>query len=136
MALAAAKFYLCEESGNVLELIVNGDVNPLCDMKGLKELKANTNDVSDEVHLPKVKVDGDKVMVTIGKGEELITPEHSILWIALETTKGMKRTYIHQEYMSKSDIPRATFILFDEDPVAVYAYCNVHGLLKTKIIPE
>ncbi len=31
------------------------------------------------------------------------------------------------------EAPKAVFALAGEEPVAVYAYCNLHGLWKTEV---
>jgi superoxide reductase len=51
---------------------------------------------------------------------------HYIEWIALETAKGAQR-----KVLNPGDKPCAEFTLTDDDSVvAVYAYCNLHGLWK------
>ena len=57
-----------------------------------------------------------------------MTAEHSIEWIYLQTTKGGPR-----KALAPNEAPVATFVLADEELVAVYAYCNLHGLWKTEI---
>ncbi len=47
--------------------------------------------------------------------------------IYLETKNGGQR-----KALSPGDEPKATFALHDDELVAVYAYCNVHGLWKRK----
>ena len=54
--------------------------------------------------------------------------EHSILWVYLETDKGGQR-----KNLEVGATPEVTFALKDEKPVAVYAYCNLHGLWKKEI---
>ena len=54
--------------------------------------------------------------------------EHSILWIYLKTDKGGYR-----KNLSPGEAPKAVFRLSDERPVAVYAYCNLHGLWKADV---
>lgn len=39
----------------------------------------------------------------------------------------------HIRYLHPGEAPRAVFELGDETPVAVYAYCNLHGLWTTKL---
>jgi len=56
-----------------------------------------------------------------------MVPEHSIEWVYLQTDKGGQR-----KCLSAGDAPVVTFALSDEKPVAVYAYCNLHGLWKSE----
>ena len=54
--------------------------------------------------------------------------EHYIEWIAVETAKGAQR-----KVLNPGEAPRAEFALTDDDTlVAVYAYCNLHGLWKAE----
>ena len=57
-----------------------------------------------------------------------MSEEHSILWIYLETDKGAQ-----YKYLSAGEKPAAEFALNGEKPVAVYAYCNLHGLWKADV---
>ena len=54
--------------------------------------------------------------------------EHSIEWVYLQTDKGGQR-----KNLTPGQEPKAVFALADEKPVAVYAYCNLHGLWKAEI---
>ena len=54
--------------------------------------------------------------------------EHFIEWIAVETVKGCQRKVLKPE-----DKPVVEFAITDDDSVvAVYAYCNLHGLWKAE----
>ena len=72
--------------------------------------------------------DGDKVKVEIGSVAHPMIEEHSILWVYLQTDKGGQR-----KNLAVGEAPVAEFSLLDEKPVAVYAYCNLHGLWKTEV---
>ena len=53
---------------------------------------------------------------------------HYIQWLIVETENGGQlRT------LAPGQAPRAVFELGGEKPVAVYAYCNLHGLWMTKL---
>ena len=54
--------------------------------------------------------------------------EHRILWVCLETDKGMQR-----KCLEIGKAPIVTFALSKEKPVSVSAYCNLHGLWKANI---
>ena len=72
--------------------------------------------------------EGNEVVVTVGSVIHPMAEEHSILWICLETDKG-----VYRKYLEVGKAPVAVFSLVDEKPVAVYAYCNLHGLWKKEI---
>ena len=50
------------------------------------------------------------------------------MWIYLETNRGGQI-----KYLNPGEDAMATFLLNDEKPKAVYAYCNLHGLWKKEI---
>ena len=93
---------------------------------GFVELKANTTDGAREKHVPNVEMDGDKVHVKVGSARHPMLDEHYIQFILLETTD-----MAQVKYLKPNDEPEATFVLNGkEKPVAVYEYCNLHGLWK------
>lgn len=95
----------------------------------MKELVANTTDAATEKHVPVVKVDGNKVAVEVGSTLHPMTPEHLIEWIVLETDKGYT---VH--HLTADDEPKTAFVLADDEKaVAVYEYCNLHGLWKKEL---
>ena len=98
-----------------------------CGMK-MTELVPNTEEASVEKHLPVVTVDGDKVNVKVGSVPHPMVEEHHIVWVYLQTDRGGQR-----KCLEIGADPEVTFALADEKPVAVYAYCNLHGLWKTDI---
>ena len=62
-------------------------------------------------------------------GAHPMTQEHLIQWIYLQTKRGGQR-----RALTPQDSPAAEFVLADGDaPVAVYEYCNLHGLWKAEI---
>lgn len=103
------------------------DGDPSCCSSKMTELKANTVDAAVEKHVPAVDVDGNKVHAKVGSVEHPMLPEHSIRFIALETENG-----IQVRKLEAGDKPESVFITEDK-PVAVYEYCNLHGLWKKEI---
>lgn len=97
--------------------------------EGFKTLKANSVDAAKEKHVPVVSVEGDTVNVTVGSVKHPMTPEHLITHVILETTKGYQVKALSHECE-----PVVTFKLCGcEKPVAVYEYCNLHGLWVANI---
>lgn len=94
----------------------------------MQELTANTTDAAVEKHVPVVTVDGNKVNVEVGSVMHPMTEEHLIQFIWLETEKGGQ-----VRNLISSDDPKAEFIVGDDKPVAVYEYCNLHGLWKKEL---
>lgn len=120
------KFYVCETCGNFVGMVKDSGVPMMCCGKKMTELVPGTSDGAAEKHVPVGTVDGNKVTVTVGSVEHPMVEAHFIEWIAIETEKGAQRKVLKPE-----DKPAAEFLLTDDDSViAVYAYCNLHGLWK------
>ena len=122
------KFFICEHCGNLVGVINDAGVPMMCCGQKMTQLIPGTVEASVEKHLPVVTVDGDKVKVEIGSVAHPMAEEHSILWVYLQTNKGGQR-----KNLAVGEAPVAEFSLLDEKPVAVYAYCNLHGLWKTEV---
>ena len=123
-----AKFYICEKCGNLVGMINASGVPMVCCGQKMTRLLEGTVDASREKHVPVVEVVGDSVKVTVGSAEHPMSEEHSILWVYLETERGGQR-----KALSPGEPPVASFALDGDKPIAVYAYCNLHGLWKTEI---
>ena len=116
------RFFQCKECG-LMAASLNDKVIP-----NLNELIPNTVEASGEKHKPVVKVDGDKVIVSVGSVAHPMVEEHWIEWVWLQTSKGGQYKVIQP-----GQAPEAVFQLERETPVAAYAYCNLHGLWMTKM---
>ena len=126
--MANNKFYICEKCGNIAGMIHHSGVNPHCCGQKMSVLEAGVVEASKEKHIPEVQLLDGKVKVTVGSVLHPMSEEHSILWIYLETDKGG-----HRKDLNPGESPVAEFALVDEKPIAVYAYCNLHGLWKKEI---
>ena len=122
------KFYICEHCGNLVEMVHNAGVPMMCCGQKMKELVPGVVEASHEKHIPVVKMEGNIVNVAVGSVEHPMSAEHSILWVSLQSDKGVQR-----KYLEVGKAPVAQFSLVDEKPIAVYAYCNLHGLWKSEI---
>ena len=122
------KFFICEHCGNLVEVVNDARVPMICCGQKMTKLEAGVVEASHEKHIPVVKVEGNTVTVEIGSVAHPMTEEHSIEWVYLQTNAGGQR-----KNLNVGDAPKAVFALQDETPVAVYAYCNLHGLWKTEL---
>lgn len=122
------KFYLCKHCGNLVDTINIGGGTLVCCGDNMTELVPNTTEAATEKHLPVVKTEGGKVSVHVGSVDHPMAAEHYIEWIVLETRKGVLR-----RHLNPGEAPQADFVLADDEPVAAYAYCNLHGLWKTSL---
>jgi len=122
------KFYVCPHCGNLVEMVNDAGVNPVCCGQKMKELVPNTVEASGEKHIPVVSVEGSKVIVNVGSVDHPMVPEHFIEWVYVETEQGGYRKELHPD-----SAPNVVFELGADKPKAVYAYCNLHGLWMTSL---
>ena len=123
-----AKFYVCETCGNLVGMVHASGVPMMCCGKKMTELVPGTVEASKEKHIPVATVEDGKVIVNVGSVDHPMTEEHLIEWVYLETCCGG-----HRKCLKAGDAPTVTFVLGDEKPIAVYAYCNLHGLWKADL---
>ena len=123
--MVSMKFYKCETCGNIIEMVNDAGVKPVCCGNEMEEVKCNTDDSgAKEKHVPVVKQEGYVLTVLVGEKPHPMSTEHFIEWIEVETNKGSYR-----KCLKPNDLPSATFVLDkDENFVKAYAYCNIHGL--------
>ncbi|MCR4891436.1 MAG: desulfoferrodoxin Dfx [Lachnospiraceae bacterium] len=122
--MAKTKFYRCEKCGNFVMIIGEKTAcTPKCCGEEMTELVAGSTDAAVEKHVPAVTVDGDKVMVEVGSVAHPMVDAHYITFVYLETENGGQ-----MRYLKPGDEPKAEFALNGEKPVAVFEYCNLHGL--------
>lgn len=118
------KFYRCSHCGNVAAKEADFGVKLVCCGEVMKELVPNTHDGAGEKHVPVVKVDGNKVSVSVGEVEHPMLDVHYIMFIAIETTHGKQ-----VKYLKPGEKPYAEFVLAQgEELVKAYEFCNLHSL--------
>jgi superoxide reductase len=117
------KFFKCDVCGNLIGMIHSSGVPMVCCGQNMTELKANASDGAAEKHVPSVTVDGDKVTVKIGDVPHPMLPEHYIQWVYVKTEQGGQR-----KELKPGDAPQVEFTLTGDRAIAVYEYCNLHGL--------
>ena len=122
------KFYLCPHCGNIVEMIHDAGVNPVCCGQKMDLLVAGSVEASHEKHIPAVSIDGGVVKVKVGSVEHPMADEHWIQWVELVSDKGVQR-----KHLNPGQAPVVKFLLADEKPRAVYACCNLHGLWKIEL---
>lgn len=123
-----SKFYICRRCGNLVGMIHASGVPMMCCGQKMEELSPNTVEASGEKHLPVVSVQDGVVTVAVGSVEHPMVEEHLIEWIYVETERGGCR-----KTLKAGDAPVVSFCLGEDKVLAVYAYCNLHGLWMTRI---
>lgn len=120
------KFFECEHCGNIIAMVKESGVPVVCCGTKMKEIIPGTVEASKEKHIPVYTVENNKVHVTVGSVEHPMQDVHYIEWISLETKFGNQR-----KALNPGDKPSVCFSICEGDEVvAVYAYCNLHGLWK------
>lgn len=127
-AFETLKFFRCEHCGNQVQMILNSGVPLVCCGEKMRELVPNTQDGAVEKHVPVAVRSGDSLQVSVGAVEHPMAPEHHIQWICLHTSGG-----VYQKPLAPGQAPQVRFALNGETPLAVYAYCNLHGLWMAQL---
>ena len=122
------KFFICKHCGNLVDLIDDKGIPMACCGEDMAELIPNTVDASNEKHVPEVSISGDKINVQVGSVPHPMVDEHYIQFIYVETEHGGQR-----KCLKPGDSPNAEFSFANDKPIAVYEYCNLHGLWKTEV---
>ena len=122
------KFYICAHCRTIAEMVYDTDIPLGCCGDEMKELVPNTVEASGEKHIPAVKVSKDVVEINVGSVDHPMVDVHWIEWVQLVTDRGSYR-----KWLKPGEAPNVKFRLDEEKPVAVYAYCNLHGLWKTDL---
>ena len=121
------RFYKCEMCGNVVVKLVDSKVPIVCCGQKMQELVPNTVDASNEKHVPVVtRLDNNTIKVEVGSVAHPMLDEHHISFIYVETESGGIRVDL-------TDEPVATICTAGAKPIAVYEYCNLHGLWKVEL---
>jgi len=109
--------------------VINDEGVPMvCCGEKMSELIPNSAEASVEKHIPDVTVSGDTIGVQVGSAPHPMDEEHHITFVYVETGCGGQR-----KSLKAGKEPKASFSFIDDKPIAVYAYCNLHGLWKKEI---
>lgn len=123
----ATKFYKCAHCGNVVQKVVDNKVPVFCCGQKMEELVPGTVEASVEKHLPVVTDLGNGVLrVEVGSVHHPMLDEHHIAFVYVETERGGIRIDLKDE-------PVCEVYVGQDRPVAVYEYCNLHGLWKVDL---
>ncbi len=123
----AVKFYRCRHCGNVVEKLVDSRVPVVCCGEKMEEMIPGTVDASAEKHVPVVtRLNDNTLKVEVGSVAHPMLPEHHIAFVYVETENGGIKVNL-------KDKPEAVICTGSDKPVAVYEYCNLHGLWKTEL---
>lgn len=120
------KFLKCEQCGNIVAVVKESGVPVMCCEEKMEQIIPGTVEASKEKHIPVYKIEGNKVIVSVGEVEHPMQEEHYIEWVSLQTKFGNQR-----KALKPNDKPEVCFTICEGDEIeAVFAYCNLHGLWK------
>ncbi len=118
------QLFICSHCGNIITKIEDKKVPVSCCGELMKKIEPNTFDGATEKHVPKYVIENNVVKVSVGEVEHPMLEAHYIKWIIVETNKGFNVKYLNYDQK-----PYAEFALTnDEEVVAVYEFCNLHGV--------
>lgn len=122
------KYYRCSHCGQIVVKVIDKNIPIVCCGEKMVELIPNSVDAAREKHVPVIEKDGNNVTVKVSTVEHPMLDVHYIEWIVLATNKG-----VYKRVLSPGEKPVATFIIQDdEEVVAAYEHCNLHGLWQGK----
>lgn len=118
--------YKCEICGNMTEVVHGGAGVMVCCGQTMTKMTENTVDAALEKHVPVIEKTANGYKVKVGEVAHPMTEEHYIEWI--ELVIGEKA---YREFLAPGQTPEAEFCT-DATDVYARAYCNLHGLWKSK----
>lgn len=122
------RFFSCESCGNLVMMLIASGVTPVCCGEEMTELVAKLADEGKEKHVPVVnRISSSEMTVAVGATLHPMVSNHLIEFVCLQTTEGFA-----VRHLKAGDDPKVVF-RFTGKPIAVYAYCNVHGLWRLNI---
>ncbi len=121
------KLFKCNHCGNIIKHVVDKGVPVMCCGEKMQLLEPNSTDGAFEKHVPVVERVGDKVTVTVGSAPHPMLEEHHIAFIILQTKNTSQKIEL-----SHTGEPTAVFYIApDDEVIAAYEYCNLHGFWKS-----
>lgn len=120
------KFYRCLECGNLIVMLNDSGVNPVCCGQKMSLLEAGTVDAAVEKHVPIISKDGHTFNIKVGSIAHPMTPEHYIEWIAITDGVNMQLRHL------KPGEPAEAIFNLDAEQITAYAFCNLHGLWQSQ----
>jgi len=123
------ELYKCNVCGNVVSVLESGQGVLVCcnqPMNLLEEKHLETE--GNEKHVPVITIEGNKVSVNVGSVDHPMESEHHISLI--QVMRGTE--VIAGKRLKPGDKPHAEFNLENTEGLRARAYCNLHGLWRSK----
>jgi superoxide reductase len=120
------EIYKCEVCGNIVEVLHNGGGQLVCCGQPMTLMNEKIKDMGNEKHVPIIEKNEEGVKIKVGSVPHPMTEEHHIEWIEISTENGESKKFL------KSGQPPETMFPVKNNKVKSRAYCNLHGLWKSK----
>ena len=123
------KFLYCEKCKKMVAVVNDTPVPAMCCGQKMTELVAGSVDAAVEKHVPEVTVKENELVAFVGSVEHPMTEAHHIAFVAVLFEDGSFAI----KNLDHTGKPEAVFPIGSVKPVAVYEYCNLHGLWKKEL---
>ena len=120
------KFYRCKKCNNLIIKLNEGPCTPAGCGETMDLLEPCSTDASVEKHVPVLAEKDGWYMVYVGTAAHPMTEEHYIEWVLAEYENRFEVLRL-----KPGEEPKV-MLSSEEKPVAVYAYCNLHGLWRNE----
>lgn len=120
------EIYKCAICGNIVEVLHAGAGQLVCCGQPMRLFQANTEDASQEKHVPVIESTPQGIKVNVGSVDHPMEEKHYIEWIELQV--GDK---VYRRFLQPGQPPNAFFEGVPAGAAMVAReYCNIHGLWK------
>jgi superoxide reductase len=121
------EIYKCNVCGNIVEVVHASDGQLVCCGQPMELQKEKLQDVGNEKHVPVVEKTATGVKIKVGSIPHPMEEKHYIEWIELHADGAFYR-----KFLRPGEKPEVEFCVVTAKTVAARAYCNVHGLWRSK----
>lgn len=122
--LKNGQIFKCSICGNIVELLHAGGGQLVCCGLPMELQEENTVEASLEKHIPVIEEREGSWIIKVGSVAHPMEETHYIEWIEAETAMG-----VCKKFLKPGDAPE---MKIDEKVLSARAYCNLHGLWRSK----
>ena len=120
------EIYKCNVCGNIVEVVHAGGGELVCCGQPMELQKEKVLDVGNEKHVPVIEKTANGVKIKVGSIPHPMEETHYIEWIELHADGAVYRKFLRPGEKSEAEF------YVTAKAVAARAYCNVHGLWRSK----
>lgn len=120
------EIYKCNVCGNIVEVVHASDGQLVCCGQPMELLTEKVQDAGNEKHVPVIEKTASGVKIKVGSIPHPMEEKHYIEWIELYADGA-----VYRRFLRPGEKPEAEFCV-NAKVLAARAYCNVHGLWRSK----